>query len=425
MARSWGLCVLGVVLLVWSRSTRSLNRAVRPLSAPLTQTATTPTPRALTGRASSCAPLQAFIAGSTVQDVPFFPRTIEELASDAVFSTKIALISNIRRVRLDLNTRMTKRSRQELEFLLTYARMLLDDEMPHVHLFLDERFDVERARAMWAEMATAETASAGAAGSVGAAAVDRVKITAIGDSFLELPPEKPPKAPRKSKKAAAAAASGAASPRAPPSGPRAFVIFGVNNLACAGSSSGSSLLEEVEALCFHAALRNVPVVLINPVLVSTASDSGARDSLLLGDFEQCYSIKDDYFMLDRRDRFCGLVQRAATGFDLFLLEGLVGPGVGAGGGAGAGAGAGIVGGGSSGGAAINATRLHSWPRGAPVNLRSTVARLLLRDGGIQERYLGLERGPDEVAAAERAATEARNLDFAIARELARRGERVD
>ena len=49
------------------------------------------------------------------------------------------------------------------------------------------------------------------------------------------------------------------------------------------------------------------------------NDYGARPPLLLGDFAQAYFVCDDYFMLSRRDHWCGLIQRAASGFDLFLL----------------------------------------------------------------------------------------------------------
>jgi hypothetical protein len=136
--------------------------------------------------------------------------------------------------------------------------------------------------------------------------------------------------------------------------PRAMVIFQPDNVVQADREV--NLLEEIQALCFHAALRGIPVVLINPSLMSTSwSDSGAQDALLLGDFAQAYFIRDDYLMIERR-RFCGVVQRAATGFDLFLLDGLWNS------------------------APTSATRLQSWPAGYPSNLNSEIAKVLLSEG---------------------------------------------
>jgi hypothetical protein len=82
-------------------------------------------------------------------------------------------------------------------------------------------------------------------------------------------------------------------------------------------------LEHVEALCFNAALRQIPVVLINPNLIATAwSAYGPQRPFLVSDFAQIYFVCDDYFRLTDRGQWCGLVQRAATGLDLFLLNGL-------------------------------------------------------------------------------------------------------
>jgi hypothetical protein len=41
--------------------------------------------------------------------------------------------------------------------------------------------------------------------------------------------------------------------------------------------------------------------------------------MLLRDFAQVYYICDDFFMLSRRDQWIGVVQRAASGFDMFFL----------------------------------------------------------------------------------------------------------
>jgi len=344
------------------------------------------------------------IAGSSsVNNVPFFPRSIEELASDASFQTKIALISNLRRVRIDLSTRMTQRTRQVLGFLLTYTKMLLDEETTHIHVFVSEQYSVERTKLMWEEMVTKQELN----NELETQRLrDSLTISGIGDSFLApVSFDSPRKAKRGRKPKTKSAAQEkdnesemleSSSPQTTDDvkTPRAFVIFHPNNVL--KSNSTSSLLEEVEALCFHAALRGIPVVLINPTLVSTAwSDCGLRDSMLLGDFSQCYYVCDDYMMLERKGRYCGLVQRAATGFDLFLLDGLF-----------------------TSGAPANVTRLQSWENGFPSNMRGAVAEALLNEGGIKKTLKKLQ--DDDILESRRTALETVRLDAAIKKELQRK-----
>ena len=316
---------------------------------------------------------------STVNNVPFFPRSIEELASDAVFSTRIAFISNLRRVRLDLTTQMTKRERHVLEFLLLYCRMLLDDDIDHVHVFVDGRFSVERVSAMWKEMSEKE----------GPAISQALTITGITDSTLASSTTTYDSPATKRKKKGAAVDGGASSEGT--GSPRAMVIFQPDNVVQA-TGREINLLEEIQALCFHAALRAIPVVLINPSLMSTSwSDSGAQDALLLGDFAQAYFIRDDYLMIERR-RFCGVVQRAATGFDLFLLDGLWNS------------------------APTSATRLQSWPAGYPSNLNSEIAKVLLSEGtgGVGDAILQLNE--DELFRVKISQEQTRELERALLKE---------
>jgi hypothetical protein len=50
------------------------------------------------------------------------------------------------------------------------------------------------------------------------------------------------------------------------------------------------LLEKVEALCFISALREIPVVIINPELIATAWNSFATPPLLLSDFAEVFFL---------------------------------------------------------------------------------------------------------------------------------------
>ena len=57
------------------------------------------------------------------------------------------------------------------------------------------------------------------------------------------------------------------------------------------------------------------------MLIATAwNDYGARSPLLLGDFAQAYYICDEYLSLSD-EKYCGVVQRASAGVDLYVLEG--------------------------------------------------------------------------------------------------------
>lgn len=56
-------------------------------------------------------------------------------------------------------------------------------------------------------------------------------------------------------------------------------------------------------------------------MIATAwNDYGAREPSLLQDFAQAYAISDEYFMFSR-ERFCGTIQRASAGLDMFVLDG--------------------------------------------------------------------------------------------------------
>jgi hypothetical protein len=98
-----------------------------------------------------------------------------------------------------------------------------------------------------------------------------------------------------------------------------FIIYNPDNI----DTYRKDLLEDVEAICFHGALNKIPTIMINPTLIATAwNNFGPRPPLLLSDFAQVYFICDDYFMISRNGEWCGLVQRAATGLDVYILSGV-------------------------------------------------------------------------------------------------------
>jgi hypothetical protein len=140
-----------------------------------------------------------------------------------------------------------------------------------------------------------------------------------------------------------------------------FIIYNPDNLV----SNSVEILEAVEAICFNSALKNIPVLITNPTLIATAwNDYGPRSPLLLSDFAQVYFICDNLFMMTKRDEWCGVVQRAHSGTDLFILSGLF-PGK---------------------KAPSTYTRIESWDDAIPDNFRSTLARHLGKELAFVDVY---------------------------------------
>ena len=52
-----------------------------------------------------------------VENPPFFPRTLEELAEDAAFSCRVGLSSSISRMRVDVRLKLIDRERHALAWL--------------------------------------------------------------------------------------------------------------------------------------------------------------------------------------------------------------------------------------------------------------------------------------------------------------------
>ena len=55
---------------------------------------------------------------ASAENPPFFPINISELAQDASFSVKVAMISGITRIRIDIRLRLTNRKQVILEWLI-------------------------------------------------------------------------------------------------------------------------------------------------------------------------------------------------------------------------------------------------------------------------------------------------------------------
>lgn len=265
---------------------------------------------------------------ATFENPPFFPTNLNELAEDAGFAIRVALISQISRIRVDVRMRLVSRERLMFNWLLLMTRELLDDEFTQIRIFVDQEDSRNKCIEVLEEMASVVNKTD--------VVKPRIKISSTSDINL-----------RKADKL--------------------IVIYSPDNVLY----DRPQLLEEVQAICFHGALRKIPVVMVNPNLVSTAwSDYGPRAPLLMSDFSQAYFACDDYFMLSRRDKWCGIVQRAASGFDLFLLDGMR-PGQ---------------------SKPDSYARIQSWPEGIPDNIRSVLSDLLMRDPHFPIHSSGLRGG---------------------------------
>ena len=255
---------------------------------------------------------------STYENTPWWPKTVDEMASDAAFCVKIALMSDISRVRVDVRLRLTNSERSMMEWIIHLCKDLLETEVKE-----------SRLRVFMEDGATVQLAS-----------------TTLCRLF-----EKDPKMLKLLKKRVKFNVISQVDDFSPHDS--LFIVVNPNNIM--SSNPASSLLEDVQAICFHGALRNIPTIMTNPSLIATAwNDYGAKSPLLLSDFAQAYFICDDLFMMSSHDQFIGLVQRPNSGVDLFLLHGLY---------------RGIC-------APKKYERIESFPDGMPDSLRSSLAHHL-------------------------------------------------
>lgn len=264
---------------------------------------------------------------------PFFPKDVEELAKDASFSIQLALIGRINRMRVDIRSKLLNKQKYIISWVLLTAQLLINQEFKSIHVFMDSKYDLENCKIILKRI----NDTIGNNENI----FDRIRISHIDGESIH-------------------------------SDSNLFLVFNpdniLNNLSpqAQGTTASLNVLEECQSLCFHAALRSIPVVMINPMLIATSwNDLEPRAPLLLGDFTQVYFICDDYAMLSRTDHWFGIVQRVTTGIELFFLQGLrhhpagtvqAGP--------------------------FKYVRVKSWPRAAvdvPDNIRSVITGFMLQD----------------------------------------------
>jgi len=224
--------------------------------------------------------------GNSYDNPPFFPKTVLELAQDTSFSIKLALINRLNRMRVDIRSRLLTRERPLVEFIVLTASLLVDDEFERIHVFIDDKYNVTKWNRLCDDILAGDRTSNSQLARP--AVLNRnIVISTMDDRSISALDS-------------------------------LFIIFNPDNLC---HSNSREMLENVQALCFHASLQKKPVVMFNPRLVATAwNNYGPRSPMLLNDFEQTYHICDDYFMLSSRDKWIGIVHRLLAGVDVFYLE---------------------------------------------------------------------------------------------------------
>ena len=261
---------------------------------------------------------------SSFDNPPFFPRTLEELAYDTSFSIRVALLSRVSRIRVDLRMRLLSRERLMLRWLLLTCENLADDEINRIHLFVDGASNRRKCAHLWEEMIT-DYCKNPSSGSI--SGIKRFKqnitISTYNDESLD-------------------------------KNAKLIIIFKPDNIF----SETDDILDQVQAICFHGALRKIPTIIINPNLVATAwNNCGPRAPMLLSDFAQVYYACDDAMKLNRRDSWYGIIHRPSSGFEMFLLEGIL----------------------SESDSPESYKRISSWTKGSPKDINEIMAHGLLND----------------------------------------------
>lgn len=223
-------------------------------------------------------------SGSFYDNPPFFPSTLENLAFDVAFNTKVAVMNRISRIRIDVHLKLTSLVRHEVKFILLTALNLVDkNDEKSVHLFIDNTSDLQRIENLWNEMVRDYTERIdGFARRVDEGMDSKAKgfentqqqFNDWNDEYSKevnheeeevnanIEQEEEREYLTKLKKIKISPCSDIHLQDSD----SILLIFNPNNMY---HCEHANILGEVQALCFHAALRKIPVVLVNPQLIAT------------------------------------------------------------------------------------------------------------------------------------------------------------
>lgn len=172
---------------------------------------------------------------SSYSNPPFFPRNILELSQDTTFSVKVALINRISRMRIDIQSRMLLKERYMIEYVILLGNLLSDDEFKQIHIFIDDKYNIQKWKDVYDDMINNKHIYLEQIANYGKKSI---LISSIDDRCIDDKDD-------------------------------LYVIFNPDNIYKTNINNDKNLIEELQALCFHASLKNKPVIMINPKLVAT------------------------------------------------------------------------------------------------------------------------------------------------------------
>eukprot|EP01039_Chlorochromonas_danica_P010092 gene10092-11172_t len=200
---------------------------------------------------SGCLQVAVQIPSSSSSSLPLpspkRPLSVETLAHDTSYSIIRTLSGTHRRVRVDIEDNFFDQERKMLKWL----RLVCEDlilSYQGLHLYLDDAIWEQKFRRAWKANHSPLIDD------------DQLIISNLEDTcFLA-------------------------------TGSRILFIFAPSNLFV---KDPSAKLEDIQALCFHGALSEVPIVMANPSLMASGWGDGevSRSPLLLSDFKQAFLLR--------------------------------------------------------------------------------------------------------------------------------------
>jgi hypothetical protein len=198
-------------------------------------------------------------------------------------------MNEMRRMRIDIRMRLVRREKNMLTWLILTATKLLDQEYQHIHLFVEDKKDLDMCHGIFNDIITSRISKNKDLSIKNE--MKKISFSSIDDNYFKDDIDK-----------------------------QILIIFNPDNII---EGSNPALLDNVQCLCFKAALKKIPVIIINPELIANAWNKiGPVAPMILSDFAQIYFCCDDYFMMPKKNQWAGLITRAGSGTDLFLLNGL-------------------------------------------------------------------------------------------------------
>lgn len=216
-------------------------------------------------------------------DPPHFPLTIEELANDTAYCIKFALIRKLQRMKVVVRSSLLCNDDYRFTWLMMVAKSLHQDHATRVRIVIDEQYSADRLNDLMTQ--SMEFVSK----------TDAAKLSSLRISYLH-----DTKFSEKDKD-------------------DAIIVYNIYNVR---RPDADDTLDKLQGLCLNAAIHKVPMVLINPEVVSYGIAVNPLRSViptLVNDFMMVYEFQDNVSASASGREWFGLVQRFASTCDLFYV----------------------------------------------------------------------------------------------------------